>query len=103
MESPSVAFTRIDDAVDHEGVEVDGQIECGPEPLDHCDRSALSVRNARFAEAVALEAEECPYVDAGDGAAEMVIVLKRFASMMKRGVALRRLRETRAEGYSWFW
>jgi len=60
-------------AVQHEGVEVDVQLQAAPEPLDHRDGSTPAVAHAPAACSSSVEAEHGADGDAEDRTAELVV------------------------------
>jgi len=62
-----------EDASEHEGVEMDVEIQCAAESLNHDDGAAVAVLDAGVTRPVAQDTKHAPHQDAGDRAAEIVI------------------------------
>src|SRR5213596_2333058 len=83
LEAP--VFSRGEDAVQQEGVEVDVQLEAAPEALDHRHGAAPPVAHARARRAAAIEPEHGAYGDAEHRAAERMIVGEEIAQAVRQG------------------
>lgn len=84
-----------EDTVEHEGVQVDVELETAPEPLDHRHRAGLALRDAVRPRGARVEGEQLAGIHAQHGAAQGVIPRQSVAQ------AIRQRQDSLAHRYLW--